>query len=191
LRELALHILDIAENSISANPEKISILVNEDIDQDILRIVVEDNGKGMDPETLKRAVDPFVTSRTTRSVGLGIPFMKLAAEACDGSFSITSQIDHGTRVEASFRHSHIDRMPLGNIADTLLALIVGTPEVHWVVEYKNGKDQFIFDSKPIKEFLGEIPFSDPGVIKYIRTTLEEGLKSAKSDLQVEKLYVPT
>lgn len=191
MRELALHILDIAENSISANAEKISILISEDIDEDILRIEIEDNGNGMDPETLKKVVDPFVTSRTTRSVGLGIPFMKLAAEACDGSFSITSKIDCGTKVEATFRHSHIDRMPLGSITDTLLTLIVGTPDVHWVVEYQNGKDQFIFDSEPLKEFLGEIPLSDPGVIKYIRTTLEEGLKSAKSDLQLDKLYVPT
>ncbi len=191
MRELALHILDIAENSISANAEKICIFIEEDMSSDTLRIVIEDNGKGMDPETLKNIVDPFVTSRTTRNVGLGLPFLKSAAETCDGSFSISSQVGCGTSVDASFRHSHIDRMPLGNIVDTMLTLIIGSSEIHWVFRYQNGNDQFNFDNEPVKEILGDIPLSDPGVIKYIRNTLEEGINSVKSDFHLENLYVPT
>ncbi|MEA3326176.1 MAG: ATP-binding protein [Chloroflexota bacterium] len=141
MRELALHILDIAENSISANADKIRISIYENISEDILRIVIEDNRNGMDQELLQSVIDPFVTSRTTRKVGLGIPFFKSAAEACDGTFKILSHIDSGTIVEASFKHSHIDRMPLGNI--------IGAPEVHWLFEYQNGKERFIFDDEPI------------------------------------------
>ena len=191
MRELALHILDIAENSISANADRISIFIDEDMAADLLRIVIEDDGKGMDPDTLKHIVDPFVTSRTTRKVGLGLPFLKLAAETCDGSFLISSQVGSGTKVETSFRHSHIDRMPLGNIADTILTLAIGTPDIHWVFEYQNGREKFIFDNRPIKEILGDIPLSDPAVIKYIRNTLEEGIMGVNSDIQLEKLYVPT
>jgi len=163
LRELALHILDIAENSISANADKIRIVVEEDIPKDVLRIVIEDNGKGMDQATLEKVIDPFVTSRTTRKVGLGIPF----------------------------KYSHIDRMPLGNIVETMLTLIIGSPEVNWLFEYQNGKERFIFDDEPIKQILGDIPLSDPMVLKFIRTTLEEGIRNVQKEYQTENLFVPT
>ena len=191
MRELALHILDIAENSISANADKIRISIYENISEDILRIMIEDNGDGMDQDMLQSVIDPFETSRTTRKVGLGIPFFKSAAEACDGTFKILSQIDSGTIVEASFKHSHIDRMPLGNIIGTMLTLIIGTPEVHWLFEYQNGKERFIFDDEPIKQTLGEIPLSEPMVIKFLRTMLEEGIRSVQMEYQTENLYVPT
>ena len=191
LRELALHILVIAENSISANADKIRIVVEEDIPKDVLRIVIEDNGKGMDQATLEKVIDPFVTSRTTRKVGLGIPFFKSAAEACEGTFNIHSQVEVGTKVEASFKYSHIDRMPLGNIVETMLNLIIGSPEVNWLFEYQNGKERFIFDDEPIKQILGDIPLSDPMVLKFIRTTLEEGIRNVQKEYQTENLFVPT
>ena len=189
MRELALNILDIAENSISAHADKIRIFVKEDLSEDVLRIVIEDNGKGMDRDTLVRVIDPFVTSRTTRKVGLGIPFFKSAAEACDGSFNIKSQINIGTKVDASFKHSHIDRMPLGDLIGTMLTLIIGTPEVHWLFEYQNGNKQFIFDDEPIKQTLGDIPLSEPMVMKFIRKTLEEGIQSVQTEYQPDNLYV--
>ena len=191
LRELALHILDIAENSISANADKIRIVVEEDIPKDVLRIVIEDNGKGMDQDTLERVIDLFVTSRTTRKVGLGIPFFKSAAEACGGTFKILSEVDGGTKVEALFKYNHIDRMPLGNIIGTMLTLIIGSPEVNWLFEYQNGKERFIFDDEPIKQMLGDIPLSDPMVLKFIRTTLEEGIRNVQKEYQTENLFVPT
>jgi len=130
-----------------------------------------------------------VTSRTTRKVGLGIPFFKSAAEACDGSFNIKSQINIGTKVDASFKHSHIDRMPLGDLIGTMLTLIIGTPEVHWLFEYQNGNKQFIFDDEPIKQTLGDIPLSEPMVMKFIRKTLEEGIQSVQTEYQPDNLYV--
>jgi len=96
LRELALHILDIAENSISAGASKVEIVVKKDSLNDELWISVKDNGKGMDQELLARVMDPFVTSRTTRKVGLGIPLLKQAAEACNGGLTIDSQPGEGT-----------------------------------------------------------------------------------------------
>ena len=134
MRELALHILDIAENSISAGADRVMMLVEENLTEDRPTIRIEDNGKGMDSETLARITDPFVTSRTTRRVGLGIPFFKAAAEACEGSFNIQSSPGKGTRVEVLFKHSHIDRMPLGDIVSTLQTLIIGTPDIHWIFE---------------------------------------------------------
>src|SRR5215213_11713251 len=107
MREIALHLLDIAENSAAAESENISIEIHEDLRHDLLSACVTDDGQGMDAETLEKVQDPFYTTRTTRNVGLGIPLLKLAAEMVEGSFSLKSEPDKGTRVEASFRHSHI------------------------------------------------------------------------------------
>ena len=182
MRELALHILDIAENSISAGADRISIQVEENLEEDSLKIRIEDNGKGMDADTLARITDPFVTSRTTRKVGLGIPFFKAAAEACDGTFNIQSQPGQGSNVEAVFKHSHIDRMPLGDLTGTLMTLIIGTPDIHWIFEYRVNDQQFVFDDEPIKNTLEGIPLSEPAVMKFIRKAIEEGIADVRQQV---------
>lgn len=179
MRELSLHILDIAENSISAGADRIEISIREDFQDDLLTIIIKDNGKGMDAETLHRITDPFITSRTTRQVGLGIPFFKAAAEACEGTFNIESEEGIGTKVEAVFKHNHIDRMPLGDITATLQTLIIGTPEIHWVFEYIIDQNRFTFDDHPIKETLEGVSLSEPAVMKFVREMIEEGLRDVR------------
>jgi len=187
LRELALHILDIAENSLSAGATRIRIAIDEDLKNDVLKIVVEDNGKGMDAETLARITDPFVTSRTTRQVGLGIPFFKAAAEACDGALILQSQPGAGTTMQVTFKHSHIDRMPLGDITSTLLTLIIGTPDIHWVFKYQVNEETFVFDDKVIKETLKGVPLTEPAVIKFIRDALNEGINDVRQEKTKEDM----
>jgi hypothetical protein len=177
LRELSLHILDIAENSVSAGASKIEISVNENLNKDELIIKITDNGKGMSAEKMKNLADPFITSRTTRKVGLGIPFLKAAAEACEGSFEIRSEIGVGTEVEVHFRHSHIDRMPLGDLKSTWLNLLVGYPNVHWVLDYAVNINTYRLDDQPIKEILIGIPLSDPQVIGYLKNEIANGFDS--------------
>lgn len=185
MRELALHILDIAENSISAGADQIKISINENHNEDRLEIEIEDNGQGIDADTLVKITDPFMTSRTTRNVGLGIPFFKAAAEACEGTFNIHSRQGLGTKVQAVFRHSHIDRMPLGDISGTLQTLIIGTPEVNWVFEYNLNEDSFIFDDGPIKDTLGGVPLSEPAVIRFVREMIDEGIKNLRQKASIE------
>jgi len=175
LRELSLHLLDIIENSISAESKNITVEISEDTVSDRLKMVVQDDGRGMDAEMVKRVVDPFVTSRTTRKVGLGIPLFKEAAEICNGYLNIQSEPGKGTRLEVEFQRSHIDRAPLGNLSNTFLGLVIGTPQVHWVLKYLVNSEMFIFDDQPIKEELQDIPMSDPEVIKFVRNMLEEGI----------------
>jgi len=140
LRELSLHLLDIAENSVAAGAKNITITVEEDTIANRLKMSVEDDGKGMDAEMVARVTDPFVTSRTTRKVGLGIPLLKAAAEACQGYLKIESQLGKGTRLEVEFQHDHIDRMPLGDLIGTILNLVVAYPHTHWCFKYRaNGK----------------------------------------------------
>jgi hypothetical protein len=179
VREIALHLLDIAENSVAAQADTVNILVIEDVQNDRLKIEIRDNGKGMDAETVSRVSDPFVTSRTTRKVGLGIPLLKAAAEACNGYLVIRSTLGKGTELEVEFQRSHIDRMPIGDLAGSILTLVVAYPQIHWLFRYTvvlpNGEEEFLFDDKPIKESLEDVPLCEPEVLSYLRVLLEKGV----------------
>jgi anti-sigma regulatory factor (Ser/Thr protein kinase) len=179
VRELVLHLLDIVENSVSANAKQIIIEVTEDTRSDRLHMSVVDDGKGMDEEMVAKITDPFVTSRTTRKVGLGIPLFKAAAEACNGYLKIQSSLGKGTRVDVDFQRSHIDRMPLGDLTSTISTLVIGTPQVHWIFKYRVNDNEFVFDDEPIKNELDGIPLSEPEVISFIRQYLADGIKEVQ------------
>ncbi|CAG1016090.1 hypothetical protein ANAEL_05465 [Anaerolineales bacterium] len=186
MREIALHLLDIAENSVAANAKSITLTVCEDLQGDRLTASVIDDGKGMSAEMTASVVDPFVTSRTTRKVGLGIPFFKATAEACNGNFAIKSEIGKGTRLDVEFQYSHIDRMPLGDLSSTMLTLFVAYPQIHWLFEYAmippNGKpeEKFVFDTLPFMAELGDISLTEPAVLAFIREYIESGVARVRA-----------
>lgn len=180
MKELALHLLDIAENSVAANAKNITIAISFDTEQDLLQMSIEDDGKGMDAERLSCITDPFVTSRTTRKVGLGIPLFKAAAESCNGSFDIRSTLGKGTKVTAIFQESHIDRMPLGDLKSTLISLLIGYPDVHWVMKYGYNGNIFEFDDAPIKEELEGIALTDPGVLGFLNEYITSGIENTRT-----------
>jgi hypothetical protein len=179
MRELALHILDIAENSVSAEAKNIEIRVLEDYPADQLVISVQDDGKGMAPEMVEQVIDPFVTSRTTRKVGLGIPLLKSAAELCNGDLTIISQVGQGTLIRVAFQLNHIDRMPLGDLSDTFLSLLVAHPDINWIFVY-GGQAEFYFDDRPIKEALAGLPLSDPTILAYLRNLIQNGIREVQT-----------
>ncbi len=172
MRELALHLLDIAENSVAANAQNITISVNENSMADRLEMSVIDDGIGMDEATVARVVDPFFTSRTTRKVGLGLPFLKQAAEACNGSMQIHSTPGKGTRVVVEFQDSHIDRMPLGDLAGTFLSLLIANPDVQWDFNYTVDGREFKFESASVTQALQGVPLSEPSILSYLHESLE-------------------
>ena len=121
MRELSLHILDIIQNSIAAEADLIKLYIEKDYEEDELVIEIIDNGSGMDPEEKENVLDPFVTSRTTREVGLGLPLFKEAALQCAGDFNLDSAVGEGTELKAVFQLSHIDRAPVGDIVGTVIS----------------------------------------------------------------------
>lgn len=177
MRELSLHILDIVQNSISANASVIHIDIDEDTDKDILYFSIKDDGKGMDRELLKTVSDPFATTRTTRKVGLGISLLKAAAECCDGGIKITSELGKGTEVEAWFQYSHIDRAPLGDMVQTMLTLIVSNPSIDFVYHHRVMEKHFDFDTREIKKVLDGVGIDTAEVIAWLKEYLTEGIKS--------------
>ena len=138
MEELSLNILDIAQNSVRANATRVDITVAELPAEDRLVITITDNGCGMTPEQVAHVEDPFYTTRTTRKVGLGVPFFKMAALMTGGDFSICSQPGEGTEVRAVFGLTHIDRMPLGNMADTMCILMGCNEQINFSFTYRVG-----------------------------------------------------
>jgi hypothetical protein len=153
---------------------------------DRLTASVIDDGKGMSAEMTTSVVDAFVTSRTTRKVGLGIPLFKDAAESCKGNLVIHSEIGKGTRINVEFQHSHIDRMPLGDLSTTMLTLFVAYPQIHWLFNYKmipiNGmqEEKFVFDTQPVMAELGGMPLTEPVVLAFIREYIESGVARVRA-----------
>lgn len=171
--EISLNILDVAENSTRAGASLVEITVDADPEADRLTVTIADNGCGMTEEQVARVTDPFFTSRTTRKVGLGVPFFKYAAESTGGTFTITSQTGIGTTVIAVFVLSHIDRMPLGDITSTIHTLIVYHPETDFLYRYVYNGASFTLDTREFREVLGDVPFDTPEISEYIREYLAE------------------
>ena len=175
MRELALNILDIAENSLSAGAKLVEIRVIADLPADRLTISVRDDGCGMDAEMLARVTDPFTTSRTTRKVGMGIPLFKFSAESAGGSFDIRSEKGKGTLVTAQYSVGHVDRMPLGDFGGVVLQLVTMNPAVDFYVQAKNGESEGVLDTREMREVLGDIPLSHPEVRGFLKDYIKENL----------------
>lgn len=180
MQELSMNILDVAENSVHAGASLVEITVDEQPDADSLIITIEDNGCGMTEEQVKSVSDPFFTTRTTRKVGLGIPFFRMAAEQTGGSLGISSTPGKGTVVTAKFVRSSIDLMPLGNINDSIFVLIQGSPDIDFVYTRTLGKRMLILDTRSFRKIMGDIPLSDPRVGGFIREFLDENTQELLS-----------
>ena len=172
--ELSLYVLDITMNSVRAGATEISIELAES--DEWLTFTVQDNGCGMTKEQLMRLSDPFFTTRTTRKVGLGIPFLKMLAEMTGGSVSFTSvhesqSKDHGTTTTATFQKTHIDFIPLGDMVETVLTLIQGSPNVDFIYRHKTRDGEVLLSCAEMREILGDIPLNDPEILSWIGENL--------------------
>ena len=175
MRELSLHILDIVENGITAGADCIHIEVNESRTDDRLTVVIRDNGRGIPAEKLARLTDPFVTSRTTRRVGLGLSLLAAAAQRCNGNMEVRAGSTGGTEVVATFQYSHIDRAPMGDMASTLSTLMMGNPQIDFVYKHAVEADEFSLDTRELKNDLNVQTLDDPMVIHQLGQQIRKSL----------------
>ena len=177
MKELSLNILDIARNSIKAGAAHIDVLLDET--EETLCLTIRDDGCGMTAEVVRGVTDPFYTTRTTRSVGMGIPLLKLAAEQTGGTFSIESVSEtddpasHGTCVQARFYKNHLDFTPLGDVVSTVCTLIQGAPDIDWHFCHTFGAHTAEVDTAEMRQVLGDIPLGSFEVLDWIRQSLLE------------------
>ncbi|MGB3339992.1 MAG: ATP-binding protein [bacterium] len=177
MQDLSLHVLDIVENSITAGAKNIKIIINENTGKDKLTLKIQDNGMGMDTKTMTKALDPFFSTKKTRRIGLGLSMLSQAAKEANGDFLITSKKGKGTTITATFMRSHIDRKPIGDMAETLITLVATQGlNVDFLYEHRKNNHGFVFDTKMIKEELKDIPLNNSEVINHLRKNLKEEFK---------------
>jgi len=171
MEELSLHVLDIALNAFEAGATRTGIAVIEEPAADRLTLEIQDNGRGMDEAMRARASDPFYTTRTTRTVGLGLPLLRAAAEAAGGGLQIRSQPHAGTTVTACFQMSHVDRAPLGDLETTFMVLVSTRPDMELVISHRRGGAGYELRTSDLVEALGGLPLSSPEGIALARNAI--------------------
>lgn len=176
MQDISLHILDIAENSIKAGSTLITIMIDENGKSNSLTIEICDNGKGMSKVMTAKAKNPFITSRTERKVGLGLSLLEQSAIAAGGKLTVDSEEGKGTKVKAVFLYDHVDRKPIGNISETLIALLANSKEPEIIYKHKKNDNEFMFDSVEIKKALGLSSLKDSKILFELKELINSKLK---------------
>ena len=171
MRELADNILDIAQNSISAGASLVEIDITVDHSRDAVSLRFADDGCGMSAEMAQAVCDPFTTTRKTRKVGLGLPLLRMTAQATGGDFAIDSEIGRGTTVSVSFGLDHIDRPPMGDVPGSLFTLVLMNPGTDFLFIYDSDGKNFTFDTRMVKEAVAPIPLDTPEISAWIKDCL--------------------
>jgi len=187
MKDLSLNILDITENSVKAGATLTHIELAETADT--LTVTITDDGCGMTQEMVERVTDPFCTTRTTRSVGLGLPLLRMTAEMTGGTLSVTSRhkdaypTDHGTCVTAVFHHRHIDCPPLGDVVSTVITLIQGHPDTDFLFRHIRPAGEAVeLDTRELRTVLEGVPLNSFEVLQWIQGFLNEQYEGSEDSV---------
>ncbi|MGI9950981.1 ATP-binding protein [Moorellaceae bacterium AZ2] len=176
MEELALHLLDLMENSLAAGADRLELRIQEDLAANRMIIELMDDGRGMEEGEIEAALDPFFTTRASRRVGLGLPLFRATARQCGGDLTLSSRPGEGTRVVATFELNHIDRPPLGNMGATIAAVLGREVPVELYYRHQRGQEVFEFSTSRLREILGDIPFNLAPVLAWVRDFVNQGLQ---------------
>ncbi|MGM0420683.1 MAG: ATP-binding protein [Bacillota bacterium] len=181
MKDLSLHILDLADNSFAAGADRLVIKLNEQPQLDYLTLTMVDNGRGMDENKIKAAVDPFYTSKGGKKVGLGLPFIKQNVERTGGNFNLISRINIGTTLSVCFKYNHIDRVPIGDIPESIISLIMLNPEPELYFIYSCHKKCYRFFTPRVKDELSPIPINNLEVLEYLEADIRSNFNKIRGE----------
>ncbi|MBQ3949425.1 MAG: sensor histidine kinase [Bacteroidales bacterium] len=177
MKELAMHVYDLMENSTAANSTEVKLTIRDSLKDNIYAFTIEDNGKGMTPEFMAKVTDPYTTSRTTRKVGLGLPLIKMNTENCGGGMKLQSEVGKGTRLDFWFQHNHWDRPPMGDLAGTIVMLCAAHEDIHIIYKHITDEGEFVFDTDEIHEALDGMSMNDVKVMGWLKDMVQENLEA--------------
>ena len=186
MEDLAMHMMEIIMNSITANSHNIEIDILDSVKKNVIEMTIKDDGKGMTKEFLCKIVDPFTTGRDTRKVGLGVSFMKGLTEMCDGSFDIESEVGKGTTLKAVVRRDNIDVPPLGDLGEMMMQCIMADESKDFVFSYRTDSGEFIFTTEEVKKELDGVSLLEPEILLWLKSYINEGIVRAKEELLDEE-----
>ena len=177
MKELAMHVYDLMENSTAANSTEVKLTIRDSLKDNIYAFTIEDNGKGMTPEFMAKVTDPYTTSRTTRKVGLGLPLIKMNTENCGGGMKLQGEVGKGTRLDFWFQHNHWDRPPMGDLAGTIVMLCAAHEDIHIIYKHITDEGEFVFDTDEIHEALDGMSMNDVKVMGWLKDMVQENLEA--------------
>jgi hypothetical protein len=187
MQDFAMHLLDLAHNSITAKATRLTVVIRECPSIDRFGISLEDDGCGMSEETLAKVRSPFYTSRTTRRIGMGIPLLEGTSTQCGGTFTLTSRLGKGTVIAAEMPYGCIDRPPLGDVGSAISMILQAAPELKLMLDYTYENESFVFGSDEIRETLGdEVRIDEPDILLFIRDYVQEHIHALKQGGKSEK-----
>ena len=176
MKEIALHLLDIVQNSVRAGAAHVGIGFSLSADG-LLTMTVEDDGCGMSREFLEQVRSPFVTTRTTRRIGLGIPLLMQNAMLSGGAVDIESEEGRGTKLTATFRTDSIDCLPLGDLASTMASIIMGSPDApEFSLRCDSPAGAMSFSTEEIRPLLEGVSLAEPDVVQWIQESIREEIE---------------
>lgn len=181
MQDCAMQILELIMNSIHADSTYIVISIQDSVKKNEYKFTVEDNGKGMNEETVQKVTSPFLTSRTTRKVGLGVAFMKGLTEQCNGTFKIESKLNHGTVIIATVQRNHWDTPALGDLGEMMMCSIQANEKIDYYFTYETDTQKFIFESREVKEKIEGVRIIEPDILLWIREYINQGIQLAKEN----------
>jgi len=180
MQDLSLHILDIVENSIKAEATLVEISITEDVEKNRLILVIKDNGSGISADQPHQALDPFYSTKKSSRIGLGLSLLQQATDQAGGGVQLQTDRNSGTTITANFLWDHIDRKPLGNIGETLIALISSNGEkVDFIYRHQVGNQVFELNTREIKNQLDDITINHPEVISFLKKNIIDNLEKMK------------
>lgn len=177
---------DLTQNAIEAGSTKIRVGLRESDGE--FAAVIADDGRGMSPEVLKRATDPFWSDGVKhpgRKVGLGIPFLIQTAESTGGDWKIESSdgsdgSPRGTTVSCRFDLANIDTPPVGDVAGYLRQALTFDGSYEMTVTRETPRGSFEVRRSELLDALGlaeEGSFTDAASLsllgQYLESLLEE------------------
>lgn len=175
--EIVDFLIDIVQNSCEAGARSIDVALDED--EAKVSVRVSDDGKGMDADQLRRALDPFVTDgrkHPGRKVGLGLPFLKQATDQDGGEFFIESEKGRGTEVAFRFDRKNVDCPPLGDVPGMLLTILCLPGAHEMTISRKRGGSSYELKKSELTEALGNLEeVSSLALLKQYLRSQEEGV----------------
>lgn len=148
---------DAVQNAIEAGASRVDAAITED--GKTVNIIIQDNGKGMNADVLKRVWDPFYTEpgkHTGRRVGLGLPLLRQMAEAAGGTVTLDSKSGQGTALTCSFAADHLDAPPLGDLAGTAMVLMNTDGDFDLSLTHTRKSKSYTVCRSELQEALGDL-----------------------------------
>lgn len=177
MEDLAMHLLELLMNSLEHSAKRIELYIFYSTIKNRIFFKVKDDGEGMVQDFASSATDSFVTTRSTRKIGMGLAFMKSLVDYTNGQYSINSKVNAGTTICFDVQKDHIDLPPLGNIGELAMFALCKNPDISFFLEFKTDDNTFCFDSEKVTEEVGGLSYNDPQIQLWIKDYINEGIES--------------